>query len=170
MSTATRQAYIEAVLFKSGPILGSFPFAATIADPEQEDCPLVWANDHFCKLTQYRSDEVIGKNCRFLQGSLDVETEELKISIDMRKSVTINITNVKKNGERFQNLLHVNCLKLFNSHIFVGSQEENRTFFKRSDYYDRLAKSEKTNIKQSRKAILDSWCILLKNHINKIKI
>lgn len=47
--------------------LRAFPFPATIADPEQEDCPLVRANDHFYKLTLYQPHEIIGRNCRLLQ-------------------------------------------------------------------------------------------------------
>ena len=41
----------------------------TIADPNLPDCPIVYVNDAFCKITGYARDEVIGRNCRFLQGA-----------------------------------------------------------------------------------------------------
>jgi PAS domain-containing protein len=54
------------------------PFAAAIratrmpmivTDPRQPDNPIVFANDAFLHLTGYRRDEVMGRNCRFLQGA-----------------------------------------------------------------------------------------------------
>ena len=42
--------------------------ALSIADPHQDDCPLVYCNQAFVDLTGYDRDEIIGRNCRFLQG------------------------------------------------------------------------------------------------------
>ena len=53
------------------------PFAAAvratrmpmvITDPEHSDNPIVFFNEAFQKLTGYGRDEIIGRNCRFLQG------------------------------------------------------------------------------------------------------
>src|SRR5918993_4068994 len=53
------------------------PFAAAIrgtrmpmliTDPRQDDNPIVFVNDAFLLLTGYERDEVLGRNCRFLQG------------------------------------------------------------------------------------------------------
>ena len=40
----------------------------TITDPRMPDDPLVWVNPSFTRLTGYRLDEVVGRNCRLLQG------------------------------------------------------------------------------------------------------
>ena len=32
------------------------------------DCPLMYVNEAFCRMTGYERDEIIGRNCRFLQG------------------------------------------------------------------------------------------------------
>ena len=54
------------------------PFAAAvratrmpmiITDPRQDDNPIVFANDAFLTLTGYARDEIMGRNCRFLQGA-----------------------------------------------------------------------------------------------------
>jgi len=40
----------------------------TITDPRRPDDPLVWVNPSFTRLTGYRLEEVVGRNCRLLQG------------------------------------------------------------------------------------------------------
>jgi PAS domain-containing protein len=40
----------------------------TVTDPRQPDNPIVFANGAFLDLTGYEQDEVVGRNCRFLQG------------------------------------------------------------------------------------------------------
>ena len=40
-----------------------------VTDPRQDDSPIVLANQAFLDLTGYAADEVIGHNCRFLQGA-----------------------------------------------------------------------------------------------------
>lgn len=50
-------------------ILDSCVNGVTLADPDQEDLPLVYANKAFETITGYTQEDTIGKNCRFLQGS-----------------------------------------------------------------------------------------------------
>src|SRR4051794_32280283 len=45
------------------------PTGVVISDPTQPDCPIVFANPAFHRITGYPPEEVIGRNCRFLQGS-----------------------------------------------------------------------------------------------------
>ncbi len=56
---------------------GTDPFSAAvratrmpmiITNPREADNPIVFANDAFCRLTGYSREEVLGRNCRFLQG------------------------------------------------------------------------------------------------------
>ena len=39
-----------------------------IADPSLPDCPIVFASDGFLDFTGYTREEILGRNCRFLQG------------------------------------------------------------------------------------------------------
>jgi len=39
-----------------------------ISDPSLPDCPIVFASESFLELTEYSREEILGRNCRFLQG------------------------------------------------------------------------------------------------------
>ena len=39
-----------------------------VTDPRQEDNPIIFANRAFLSMSGYRNDEILGHNCRFLQG------------------------------------------------------------------------------------------------------
>ncbi|OAS14221.1 PAS domain-containing protein [Methylobacterium platani] len=92
------------------------PFAAAvratrmpmlITDPSQPDNPIIFANAAFTKLTGYTRGEVLGRNCRFLQGPDTDRADVAKIrdAIGRREAIEIELLNHKKNGERFWNRL-----------------------------------------------------------------
>jgi PAS domain S-box-containing protein len=94
------------------------PFAAAIratrmsmiiTDPRQPDNPIVFANDAFLKLTGYRREEVLGRNCRFLQGP---ETDrqavaQIRDAIDGQTDIAIDILNYTSDGRTFWNALYM---------------------------------------------------------------
>ena len=97
-------------------ILDSCVNGITLADPDQEDLPLVYANKAFEIITGYTQEETIGKNCRFLQGTDRDQKEryELKEAIDNKRPIEITLRNYKKNGEMFYN--HLVITPLFDVH------------------------------------------------------
>ncbi len=95
---------------------GTDPFAAAvrassiptvIADARQPDRPLVFVNDAFCRLTGYAREEVLGRNCRFLQGpATDPATvARIQAAVAAAEPLAIDIRNHRKNGEPFWNRL-----------------------------------------------------------------
>lgn len=97
-------------------ILDSCVNGITLADPDQEDLPLVYANKAFEAITGYTQEETIGKNCRFLQGTDRDQKEryQLKEAIENKQPIEITLRNYKKNGEMFYN--HLVITPLFDSH------------------------------------------------------
>ena len=80
-----------------------------ITDPNQEDNPIIYVNKGFEAMTGYKKEEVIGKNCRFMQGN-DRDQPEIDIirkAIKQRKEVYIVLKNYKKNNEMFWNELYI---------------------------------------------------------------
>ncbi len=95
---------------------GSDPFAAAVratrmpmivTNPREADNPIVFANDAFCRLTGYAREEVLGRNCRFLQGpQTDPATvSRVRAAIEARESIEIDIRNHAKDGRPFWNRL-----------------------------------------------------------------
>ena len=83
-----------------------------ITDPNQKDNPIVFANDAFVRLTGYEREEVLGRNCRFLQGT-DTNPETvraLREAIKGRQSITVDILNYKKDRTPFWNRLRIRPL------------------------------------------------------------
>jgi PAS domain S-box-containing protein len=80
-----------------------------VTDPHQPDNPIVFANPAFISLTGYSWDELIGTNCRILQGpDTDRDTvAEVRRAIEQQRETTVEIYNYKKNGAGFWNALFI---------------------------------------------------------------
>lgn len=105
---------IEAMLNGTGAVTNPFVTLARtthvpmlITDPHIPDNPVVFANDAFCRLTGYAREEIMGQNCRFLQGP---ETDpaaivQIRAAVMAEQSVEIEICNYRKDGRPFWNRL-----------------------------------------------------------------
>ena len=107
-------------------ILDSCVNGVSLADPDQEDMPLVYVNKAFETITGYTLAETVGRNCRFLQGKEhdQVEIVQLREALKNKKSVEVTLRNYRKNGELFYN--HLVMSPLFDSKgnllYFLGVQ------------------------------------------------
>ena len=76
-----------------------------ICDPDQNDCPIIFASDGFCGFTQYDHTEIEGRNCRFLQGketSKD-DVDRIRTAIKNQQATSVNLLNYRKDGTSFAN-------------------------------------------------------------------
>ena len=80
-----------------------------VTDPRRHDNPVVFANSAFLRLTGYSGDEVVGRNCRFMQGP-DTDpgsVETLRRALAAHNSATVELINYRRGGEPFWNALFV---------------------------------------------------------------
>lgn len=105
-----------------------------VTDPNRPDNPIIFSNAAFARMTGYTMAEIVGSNCRFLQGP---ETDEAAIAqvreaIAERREVSVDILNYRKNGSTFWNALFVSpvygkdgqLLYFFGSQLDISRRKE----------------------------------------------
>ncbi len=102
-----------------------------ICDARQADLPIIYANKAFEQMTGYNSDEILGRNCRFLQGDdFDLSNEqglaEIRQGLKRGVDVTTVLRNFRKDGTPFWNDLYISPMRDENGEIthFIGVQND----------------------------------------------
>lgn len=80
-----------------------------LTDANLPDNPIVYANPAFEKMTGYCAREVIGRNCRFLQGTdrKQAAIAKLRAAVQQQKECHVIIRNYRKDGSLFWNELYI---------------------------------------------------------------
>lgn len=80
-----------------------------LTDPNQPDNPIAFVNNAFLDLTGYREADVVGRNCRMLQGpDTDPRTvDEVRQALAEQRAVAVDILNYKADGSAFWNALFI---------------------------------------------------------------
>jgi two-component system, cell cycle sensor histidine kinase and response regulator CckA len=83
-----------------------------ITDPGQPDNPIIYVNDSFLRTTGYAREEVLGRNCRFLQGpkTAPEAVERIRWALQQRKACLVELLNYRKDGTSFWNGLSISPL------------------------------------------------------------
>jgi PAS domain S-box-containing protein len=78
-----------------------------VTDPGQPDNPIILANQAFLDLSGYSAEEVVGRNCRFLQGpgTDPRQVAKMREAISAQKEITVELRNYRKDGSAFWNEL-----------------------------------------------------------------
>ncbi|KAK5062497.1 hypothetical protein LTR84_004570 [Exophiala bonariae] len=123
-----------------------------LSDPIKADNPIVYASDGFVKVTGYARNEIIPRNCRFLQGRQTdpASVKRLREAISSREEIVELLLNQKKSGEPFWNLLYMTPLfdATGNVVFFLGGQINcSTTVHNQSDVLRILAMSNDTDEK-----------------------
>lgn len=94
-------------------ILDACVNGVTLADPDLEDAPIIYANKAFERLTGYGQAEIVGRNCRFLQGDDREQPGRYQIveALKNHREVEVTLRNYKKDGTLFHN--HLRVIPLF---------------------------------------------------------
>ncbi len=119
-----------------------------LTDPDQPDDPIVFCNQAFEELTGYSQHDVIGRNCRFLQGELTdrATVAEIRAAIEARQELHVEILNYRKNGSLFWNALFIspvidtdgNLIHFFASQLDVTKRREAEAVFQQSQRLETL--------------------------------
>ncbi|KAL4959954.1 GATA transcription factor LreA [Aspergillus stella-maris] len=109
--------------------------AFVLCDVTLEDSPIVYVSNAFERLTGYSEKEIIGHNCRFLQGPhAKVEKGEprkftdsytayrLRDAVDALAELQVSIINYRKGGQPFMNLVTTVPVRWESKDYYVGFQ------------------------------------------------
>ena len=84
-----------------------------VSDATQPDYPIVYASAGFFAMTGYSAKEVIGHNCRFLQGpdSDPTDVEKIRQAVKQGCSFCGRLLNYRRDGSSIWNLLTISPIK-----------------------------------------------------------
>ena len=95
-----------------------------ITDPCLQDNPIVFASDGFLKVTGYAREDVLGRNCRFLQGpeTSKAKLDTIRRALSVAEDVTVTMVNYMADGTPFWNKLFIAALRDSSNNIvnFIG--------------------------------------------------
>jgi phosphoserine phosphatase RsbU/P len=100
----------------------------TIADARLPDRPLIYANEGFERMTGYPVAEVLGRNCRFLQGPATeaASMAEIRSALAESRECVVEILNYRKDGSTFWNRLSITPVRDSSGQVthFIGIQSD----------------------------------------------
>lgn len=84
-----------------------------VTDPNRSDNPIAFANAAFIQMTGYSREEIVGQNCRFLQGpgSDPQVVAQIRAAIEARTDISVEILNYRKDGSAFWNALFISPVR-----------------------------------------------------------
>jgi len=84
-----------------------------IVDPRRPDDPIVYVNPAFEAMTGYSADEVLGRNCRLLQGEDRDQSarEELRAAVAEGRNTVVEIRNYRRDGTMFWNEVRISPVR-----------------------------------------------------------
>ena len=107
-------------------LVGGLAEVFCLADPSIKDRPIVYASEEFYRTTRYSRDDVLGRNCRFLQGPKTNRTTvaRLKAAIKNGQESCETVLNYRRDGSPFMNLLLTAPLydNRGSARYFIGAQ------------------------------------------------
>lgn len=111
------------------------PVGITIADTSLPDDPLVYVNNEFEEETGYPAAEILGCNCRFLQGSEtdDDAVARLRDAIDQKEPTAVELLNYRKNGEQFWNHVQLSPLGEGEDETYFVGFQSNVTDYRQTE-------------------------------------
>jgi diguanylate cyclase (GGDEF)-like protein/PAS domain S-box-containing protein len=143
LAAAIERYQSEAELYLLKRAINSSSNGIVIADAVETDNPVIYVNPSFERLTGYKSEEIVGRNCRLLQGADTHQPalEGLRNAIATGRECRAVLRNYRKDGTLFWNELYTAPVYNTEGYLthFIGVQTD---VTERKDFIEALEKSE----------------------------
>jgi PAS domain S-box-containing protein len=140
----TERKRTESVLHLRDRAIQAVSQAILITDCSLPDNPIVYVSPSFTKITGYSAEEIIGQNCRLLQGKNTdpLAVTQLREAIQQERGCTVELLNYQKDGTMFWNNLTISPVREPGGKLthFVGVQTDVTS---RRQLEDQLHQSQK---------------------------
>jgi PAS domain S-box-containing protein len=121
-----------------------------ISDPNQPDDPLVYVNPAFERTTGYTAEEVLGRNCRFLQDEDRDQPAvgELRTAVHEGRHCSVVLRNYRKDGTLFWNELSIYPVRDEELRVtnFVGVQNDITERIRAEEILSEMRRTERRRI------------------------
>ena len=158
MSVLRRREHEVRLLQRALEAEGAMPVCVT--DARREDLPLIYVNPAFERLTGYRRHELLGRNCRLLQGGQTSQPglDTLRDALAAGRSCTVTLRNFRRDGSAFMNEVTIAPVRDTEGELthFIGVQAD---VTQRIADAERLASSEQL-YRSVAAAITDGLCVI----------
>jgi len=102
-----------------------------LSDPSLPDNPIVYASDGFCRMSGYKRQDILGRNCRFLQGpgTDQAAVDVIRQGVAEGRDISVCLLNYRADGSPFWNQFFLGALKDADGQVvnYVGVQCEVNT-------------------------------------------
>ncbi len=133
------------------------PVGISFSDPDRDDNPLIYVNDAFLTMTGYSREEVIGENCRFLQGEhTDPDrVARIRAAIDAQESASVDFRNYRKDGIEFWNHLEIAPVRNEDGEVvnWIGFQQDITERKRRQEQLEIIDRVLRHNLRNDMNAI-----------------
>jgi PAS domain S-box-containing protein len=123
-------------------ILDTCVNGVTLSDPDLPDNPIVYANSVFERITGYGQEEIIGRNCRFLQGGDRDQPglQAIRDALREHRPIEVTLRNYRRDGSLFHNRLSIQPLRDASGRLiyYVGIQYDVTELVEAQQEVDRL--------------------------------
>ncbi|HVW12353.1 MAG TPA: PAS domain-containing protein [Mucilaginibacter sp.] len=125
-----------------------------IADHTKEDDPIIYCNGAFERLSGYSREEILGRNCRFLQRDdrKQPALTQLCSAISSGSVYSVKLRNYRKDGAYFINELSVSPVFDFDGRVshFIGIQRDiTNDLYVRSELFNHEWRTPLTIVKST---------------------
>lgn len=169
--TQTRQE-LEGALRPRDRAIALANFGICIADANQPDYPLIYCNTAFEKITGYSQAEILGSNCRFLQGpgTDPAAVNEIRMALREQRECQVVLKNYRKDGSSFWNELTISPVSDEKGQVthFIGLQTDISHLWQILSQVQAAAQTVTQTI-QENKAAIDTLSADASIHVGKVR-
>lgn len=139
-----------------------------IADARLPDQPLTYVNRSFTEITGYEPEDVLGKNCRFLQGpdTDPAATQAIQEALDAGREVVVTLKNYRKHGGMFWNELIISPVRDASGVVthFVGIQNDVTARVEAEEQLKRAKESLEARVQERTRELQEALALVTQSH------